>query len=390
MTTQAWPRQEPIHLRLVLPPETPVRRQPRRSVAALRPASLAWGLFFFLSTQMLLSLALYSLKPEWRDPEFGRKLVALQRHRAAQPERPLVLALGSSRIALGLRPDVIETAPHTTRAPLLFNFGILGAGPVIELLCLERLLAAGIKPDLILVECWAPFWHQVGVYAEAQRFEPTRYAWGDLALLQKYQMGRLVTVDGDGKAHTEERNLTAELLRGFLVPWHQHRFTFMNMLAPRWLPWGNRKDTGWKALDDYGWLARDRAARQEPELSRKSVDGYREYFTPILHNYELSEVSDRAMRALLDRCRQEGIKVALLHMPEGEEFQTWYPSQVVTQVESYLAALSTTYTVPVVNARTWMKEADFLDTSHLGAESAAVFTRRLYEEELPRLLKKPE
>ena len=44
--------------------------------------------------------------------------------------------------------------PVGAAGPVVFNYGILGAGPVLELLTLRRLLADGVHPDCIIVEAW--------------------------------------------------------------------------------------------------------------------------------------------------------------------------------------------------------------------------------------------
>ena len=92
-------------------------------------------------------------------PEYGFKLACLQRLLAARPGKPLVLILGSSRVALGLRPRSACRALDDA-GPVVFNFALCGAGPVAQLVCLRGLLARGIRPDRVFIECWPPFWDQ--------------------------------------------------------------------------------------------------------------------------------------------------------------------------------------------------------------------------------------
>src|SRR5262249_21262349 len=58
-----------------------------------------------------------------------------------------MVMLGSSRTLVGLRPDRL-----TNSRLLVWNFGIKGAGPMMQLVCLRRLLGAGIRPDHLFVE----------------------------------------------------------------------------------------------------------------------------------------------------------------------------------------------------------------------------------------------
>src|SRR5437016_272201 len=69
---------------------------------------------------------------------------------------PVVLALGSWRGDTGLRAEALVDCAGTPRDPLLFNGGLLGAGPLLQLLALDRLLRAGERPDAVVVEFWPP------------------------------------------------------------------------------------------------------------------------------------------------------------------------------------------------------------------------------------------
>src|SRR5438034_376226 len=82
--------------------------------------------------------------PRLRDPQYGNKLRTLRQRLRRERGRPLIVALGSSRVNMGFRPDVIAShAPASGDSPLLFNFGLNAAGPIMELLCLRRLLDEG-------------------------------------------------------------------------------------------------------------------------------------------------------------------------------------------------------------------------------------------------------
>src|SRR5262245_35057177 len=114
--------------------------------------TLAWGLAVFVGAQLALAAAIEQWRPEWRDPEYGTKRRLLHALLAEQPDRPLLLVLGSSRTDAGLRPDRLpDVLPGS---PVVFNFSLVGSGPFKELLCLHRLLAEGIRPQWLIVECW--------------------------------------------------------------------------------------------------------------------------------------------------------------------------------------------------------------------------------------------
>src|SRR5439155_5783078 len=116
-------------------------------------AVLAWGLFFYVAFQLGLIVITDYWLPVLRDPEYGFKLARLRQRLAEEPDRELILVLGSSRAGYGFRPEVVPAwqAP-AAEAPIIFNFALTGSGPILELLCLRRLLADGIQPNRVIIE----------------------------------------------------------------------------------------------------------------------------------------------------------------------------------------------------------------------------------------------
>lgn len=202
--------------------------------------SLAWATVFFLGGQLGLALVLEYGRPGVRDPEYARRLTSLRACRDRLPGSPLVLALGSSRVAMGIRPESPDR-PGRESEPLLFNYGLVGAGPVLQLLCLHRLLEDGIRPDLVLVEYWPPFLDQEGSRAEETRFDPLRLGGRDLILAGRY--------------FRPGQRLYSRWWAAQLFPEFSYRLILFNQLLPAWLPWRERQDTRWGTLDASGWLS---------------------------------------------------------------------------------------------------------------------------------------
>src|SRR5262249_35831439 len=94
----------------------------------------------------------------------------------------------------------------------------------------------------------------------------------------------------------------------------------------------------------------------------------------------------QSLRELLELSRREGIDAALVLMPEGTEFRSWYPSGAWASVQSFLTDLSREYAAPIINAREWVPDTDFLDSHHLLPRGANTFTTRLGREGLAPLL----
>jgi hypothetical protein len=106
-------------------------------------AELAWFLAGFLVVQVALGAAVDQFWPTIRDPEVEQVFRRLERQRQTAPNRPLVLALGSSRTQLGLRTDRLSWAAGPD-GPLVYNLAIPGSGPMFQQTVLRRLLARGL------------------------------------------------------------------------------------------------------------------------------------------------------------------------------------------------------------------------------------------------------
>ena len=119
----------------------------RRRTGKYSRAPLLWGLAMFLACQTAFAAALDCWYPELYDAEYARRLATLRTRQAEAPERPLFLVLGSSRTALAFRPEILPPLPTRSGPPVLpFNFSHMGAGPLLNLVELRRLLADGVCP----------------------------------------------------------------------------------------------------------------------------------------------------------------------------------------------------------------------------------------------------
>jgi hypothetical protein len=335
-------------------------------------AALAWGLLFFAGAQLALALAMEHWRPELRDPEYGAKRARLRALLAKKPGHPLLLVLGSSRADLGIHPAALPLLPAVSvrggapAEPLVFNASLMGAGPVLQLLCLRRLLGDGFRPDWVVVECWPPYLSQEGNLAEIPRLPVSRLAWGDVRVLRRY--------------HPQPGQLCQEWCLARLTPWSSSRFTLLVECSRECLPMMPRQDDLWKLIDSSGWLPFQ--GSPTPREVRAHVERVHDLFDPLLSRFHVSEISDRALRETVAVCRREGIGVALLVMPESREFQGWYPPAARAVSARYIDRLSRECRVPVIDARDWCADEDFADGYHLLPPAADRFTEHLGREGL--------
>jgi hypothetical protein len=322
-------------------------------------------LALFLVGQLALGLVIEHNHPEFIDAEYGRHFQLLRARQAEAPGRPLVLVLGSSRSAMGFRPQALTPLQAGTGpGPLVFNYSLISAGPLTELLCLERLAWRGIRPDAVLVEVWLP--HLVMEHDLPYRLD-RGVLLPDLRLAARY-------------SHQPWSDY-GRCLEGWLWPAHANR----SALQREWLGWlrfrGPRdpEDVYWRTLDDLGWLPcpwNMRASGKYAAFVVKERAGYR----PWLQRCQPAAAADGALRELLTLCRRRGIKVALLVMPEARNFRRYYSAGALAGLRSYLSKLCETYQVSCVDARNWVADDDFADGTHLAPRGATLFTKRLGKE----------
>ncbi len=106
---------------------------------------------------------------------------------------------------------------------------------------------------------------------------------------------------------------------------------------------------------------------------------------PSLAHFRLGQGPTRAMRDLLECCRNERIPVALVLTPESTTFRAWYQPECLKTMRDLLDELRATYGVEVIDATHWLDDNDFMDGHHLDISGAEKFTARM-EDEVRRLL----
>lgn len=352
------------------------RAAPRRGFPQRSRAALLWGAACFAAAQLAVLALMLTLRPEWLDPGYGRKVGRLAPRLGGPGPRPVFVAvLGSSRVAWGVQggPVERELRRRLGRPAVVFNLGLMGAGPPTELLVLRRLLADGGRPDLVLVEVF-PL-RLAGQVAQDELTEvalPTpRLRWGELATVEHYGGGL-------------RRQLRRKWWRARAVPSYYNRTEILSALFPKLLPY-NRQHVDFTRQDETGWVPcphpQGSAAFRELALGM-ARDSTRDW----ARGFRLGGPCASALPEVLAVCREEGLRAALLQMPEGPMFRSWYPPGVWEQVESFVGHLGREFGVPVVRAREWVGEDGFSDSHHLLPGAADAFSERLAREAVAPLL----
>jgi hypothetical protein len=345
----------------------PWTRRPGRPDRRRARAAVGWLVLVFVASQITLAAMLERGTAGLRDPEYYAKLARLRARHAEHPARPLLVAFGSSRVGMGLRPGALADDPAE---PLVFNFGIIGSGPAMQWLMLERLLRDSVRPDAVLLEFWPPYFTEYAALREEDRLDADRLTAADLDLVAH------LTPDPD--------QYPRQWRAARLSPTYSHRFVLLNRTVPTWVPWQRRCDVRWVALDDWGWQPSVHGPAQ-PEQRPLRVELARQYYTPCLEAGGPRELAVRAFAGLLETCRREDIPALITWLPESSEFRGLYPPEVECWATELFADFSARPGVRPINARRWVADEQVLDSFHLTPDGAAAFTARLRRELPPAL-----
>jgi hypothetical protein len=341
----------------------------RRRASSRGRAALCWAVALFAGLQFALHAYLSRLRPELRDPEYGSLLTALRARLAEAPGRPLVLVLGSSRTA-----NVVRPTPPAAADPVVFNFATLASGPLRELQMLRRLLASGVRPSWVVAEVWPPFLTQRPGFDEEKYLLDRDLQWPDWPLATH--------------CFADPWPAYRKLAVGALAPASSHRAPLLRQWVPFLLPPERHVPGDWAdpalRVEGYGWLAAP-APRPGPELFPLVLERGRENTRRVLDDFRISPAADRALRDLLQTCKDHQIRLALLLVPEHSSLRACTPPQVQAHVEAYLRDLCGEV-VPLVETRDWTDDADFLDMTHVLPRAAGPYTKRFVHEVLRPLL----
>src|SRR6185437_14491640 len=240
--------------------------------------ALLAGLAIFIAAQLGMGLAVETVKPEWRDPEYGHRIHQLRELQANHPDRPIVVAVGSSRTLMGLDPLAMGFADEPG-SPLVYNFGQTGAGPLQILLTAFRILDDGMKPTALLIELFPAALVGDGSAEDLFQTWQTRFNRGDIERLAPYARN--------------PRSLYRMWFAQRIAPWYALRFPLLNHWKADWLPAAERLDFQWTGLDARGWLRYPAASVPAAERVHRVAEAGESYRKQLAH-FRVGAASDRA------------------------------------------------------------------------------------------------
>ncbi len=334
---------------------------PDRTGSRCTRGTVAWYLFGLLAVQAALGLYIERSAVRLRDPIYADRLARLQRCRRAQPDRPLVVVLGSSRSLMGLDAGRVSAAPG---APLVFNFSELAAGPMLEQVFLRRLLADGVRPDLVVLEV-VPLHLAtgIGVSGEEVGLSLARLSWSEMNGVAGHYRFPLLT---------RGRWLLYRGLGGFSSRADLHNALRIDC------PAGSEDSGG----DPHGFFAYPRPSEETRLIG---IRDHLRRFGPKLARARLAAGPAAAVRDLIGLCRRERLPFVVTFMPECSGLREQHTPAFRAALEGLLAELQAEGAFELIDARTWVPDEGFWDCHHLHTDGARIFTDRFLQEGLPRL-----
>jgi hypothetical protein len=247
-----------------------------------------------------LSVALETVLPQLRDPDYGYRLVRARAAQRQYPDRPLIAVFGTSRTQNAIDPSAMAFPP-APGVPLVFNFGQAGAHPVHIPLALQRLRDDGLTPAAVLVELF-PATLASPVPCDGLFFDSAaRLTAADVHALVPYL------------SHPE--TIRRRWVESRANSWYTYRSVVIDHLDPEWHPWDRRSSPQWLEMDRLGFRPyRMRAGADDCRLEKLARS--RAAHESNLHAASVSPAADRAIRALIADCRDTETPLAFFFAPE--------------------------------------------------------------------------
>lgn len=333
--------------------------------------SLVCAVLCFIASQSALALAINEWLPELRDPIYGLKVRQLRKLAGHVPHDRLIVMLGSSRTVHGFDAESFQSrAAGDGQSLLVYNFGIPGGGPLTELLTLRRLLAAGLRPDAVLIELMPVLFVDEAMVTEASHFTAGRLSQDELTLVARF----VDSAAGD--------KLRKEWPANWYAPAYVHRLPIKRLLLPDLLPLAGHEHL-FAPYDAYGGVVIADSFRTQQTFEHALDIAKRSYETR-LSDFRPGKLARLAYDELLALCREHEIATTLVVMPEGEAFRSWYAGSAWPEAERFVNELAHHHHVTVLDAHEWCDDSGFLDSHHLLCRGAQRFTGRLAESDWTR------
>ncbi len=329
---------------------------------------LLWMVVGIVLIHLLVLLVVEFIRPDWNHVDYALRLQRLHKLISENPEKPIGIALGSSRTSMGLDTTTLSRLSNTN----LFTLAFPGSGPVQELMYLQRLIADGVRPNYVIIEIlpgmlFNPISDLQPIIENENRANLSWDGIGmrDLSLLERYH-------DPDVNVLFHFFLTRPEIIRG-------HGNDWLMLFESKW----SFVETGSKhnrfGFDDHGWLPYTTSTFSE-ERKMRGVQQAKENYYGTLQKGEMGTRSPLAYEELLSWLQDHHLPYYLYLMPEGNTFRSWYNPSCEAQLQNWLKRIHDKYSAVIIDTRTWMPDEAFFDSHHLLPNFGTVFAQRFGQE----------
>jgi hypothetical protein len=330
-------------------------------------ATLLWMLAIYAVAHLALAIGIDWWNPRMTDRVWVKKFKRLRELAREEPDRPLLVMLGSSRTEGEFDASRLNGLPGPDGKPLVaYNAGVPAAGFLHELMYLQEMLKVGVHPKFLLVEFLPPLLNT------PRRGFTSEEGWIDACWLTPRDLSRFWPY-----LDRPER-MRRHWLESRGVPWHTYRYD-LNTRFRRTIGIEGRAVP--RPHDRWGQLATFPELNDYPNRQRIAREMYQE----SLKHFEVGKGPVKAARHLLELCRKERIPVCFVLLPESREFREWYSPKATEETHAVLEKLKADYGVGVIDATHWLSDDMFFDGHHPTHAGATAFTKRLIVQMRPLL-----
>jgi hypothetical protein len=325
--------------------------------------TLAWSLAGMVGVQLALAIGIEHCWPAIRDPDFHEIEAIIRSRTAAARGRPLVVALGSSRTQMALAPARLNRSSAVSD-PIVINAAVAGGGPMMHQVILRRILAMGVRPQLVFIEAMPmSLSARAGAPVEERQRDQGRYTVEEIALLWQY--------------YAEHHRLCYPWVVARALPALRYRGELCEALQIDFA--SARVRAGEPTRDRFGWLACPKDY-SDAEIAARTCENLQTY-SPALTQPTLAPGAVHALYDVVQLCLDSRIAVALIVPPEGSAFRSYAPAVEERQMHA-VRVLARELDVPLIDARTWVEDSGFWDGHHATPQGAAQYTERFAHEAL--------
>ncbi len=279
-----------------------------------------------------------------------------------------VMMVGSSRTQFGFSGQTVEeTMRESVDLPVTaVGFGCAGSGPLYQLVLAHRMMELGSPPDLVALEIHPALLMNI-------KGRPMELNWLNCNRLHPLERDLLLDVGVELPGDLPDEREQASWAKWF----HMRQSVFLP-LREAFLTFENGGPNELLKYDQWG-APLFKKAKGPVQNGTRIAQARAEYFE-ALQNHRPGESTLACLAKTIELFAAKGIPLVMVRYPEGPAFRSWYEPGLNEEIVANLNRLAETNQVTLIDAWSWLKEEDFVDSHHMTREGARLFSDKLSRE----------